>query len=154
MKNAAPWVVLPVLTMRQNIYTDPQKPIQMDPKVYVVGNVTDKSPVLITTNFSLTYFSVEGEVEASRIPAYILSVDTEGQSVLTAYAAEKFTAESVAAAMKKFELDKLVSHKKAIIPGFVAVMSGALQEESGWEVLVGPREASGIPTYLKTIWKP
>ena len=154
MKNAAPWVVLPVLTMRQNIYTDPQKPIQMEPKVYVVGNVTDKSPVLITTNFSLTYFSVEGEVEASRIPAYILSVDTEGQSVLTAYAAEKFTAESVAAAMKKFELDKLVDHRKAIIPGFVAVMSGALQEESGWEVLVGPREASGIPTYLKTIWKP
>lgn len=153
MKNAAPWVVLPVLTMRQNIYTDPQKPIQMEPKVYSIGNVTDKSPVLITTNFSLTYFSVEGEVEASRIPAYILSVDTEGQSVLTAYAAEKFTAESVAAAMKKFDLDNLVSHKKAIIPGFVAVMSGALAEESGWEVMVGPREASGIPTYLKTMWK-
>jgi acetyl-CoA decarbonylase/synthase complex subunit gamma len=154
MKNAEPWVVLPVLTMRQNIYTDPQKPIQMEPKVYPVGNVTNESPVLITTNFSLTYFSVEGEVEASRIPAYILSVDTEGQSVLTAYAAEKFTAESVAAAIKKFDLDNLVGHKKAIIPGFVAVMSGALAEESGWEVLVGPREASGIPTYLKTMWRP
>jgi len=154
MKNATPWVVLPVLTMRQNIYTDPQKPIQMEPKLYAVGNVTDSSPVLVTTNFSLTYFSVEGEVEASRIPAYILCVDTEGQSVLTAYAAEKLTAEGVAAAMEKFELDKLVSHKKAIIPGFVAVMSGALAEESGWEILVGPREASGIPTYLKTVWKP
>ncbi len=154
MKNAAPWVVLPVLTMRQNIYTDPQKPIQMEPKVYAIGNVTDSSPVLITTNFSLTYFSVEGEVEASRVPSYILSVDTEGQSVLTAYAAEKLTAEGVAAAMQKFELDKLVSHKKAIIPGLVAVMSGALAEESGWEILVGPREASGIPTYLKTTWKP
>jgi acetyl-CoA decarbonylase/synthase complex subunit gamma len=138
--------------MRQNIYTDPQKPIQMEPKVYEVGEVTDKSPVLITTNFSLTYFSVEGEVEASRIPAYILAVDTEGQSVLTAYAAEKFTAEDTAAAMRKFELDKLVSHKKVIIPGFVAVMSGALQEESGWEVLVGPREATGIPAFLRT-WK-
>ena len=154
MKNVEPWVVLPVLTMRQNIYTDPQKPIQMESKVYAVGNVTDESPVLITTNFSLTYFSVEGEVEASRIPAYILSVDTEGQSVLTAYAAEKFTAEGTAAAMQKFDLDNLVSHKKAIIPGFVAVMSGALAEESGWEILVGPREASGIPTYLKTVWKP
>jgi len=154
MKNVASWVVLPVLTMRQNIYTDPQKPIQMESKVYAIGDVTDKSPVLITTNFSLTYFSVEGEVEASRIPAYILSVDTEGQSVLTAYAAEKFTAETTAAAMKKFELDKLVSHRKAIIPGFVAVMSGALAEESGWEILVGPREASGIPAYLKTMWKP
>ena len=152
MKNPAPSVVLPVLTMRQNIYTDPQKPIQMEPKVYEVGEVTDKSPVLITTNFSLTYFSVEGEVEASRIPAYILAVDTEGQSVLTAYAAEKFTAEDTAAAMRKFELDKLVSHKKVIIPGFVAVMSGALQEESGWEVLVGPREATGIPAFLRT-WK-
>ena len=154
MKNTAPSVVLPVLTMRQNIYTDPQKPIQMEPKVYAVGNVTDKSPVLITTNFSLTYFSVEGEVEASRVPAYILSVDTEGQSVLTAYAAEKLTAEGTAAAMKKYGLDELVSHKKAVIPGFVAVMSGALAEESGWEILVGPREASGIPTYLKTVWKP
>jgi len=154
MKNTAPSVILPVLTMRQNIYTDPQKPIQMEPKVYAVGNVTDKSPVLMTTNFSLTYFSVEGEAEASRIPAYILAVDTEGQSVLTAYAAEKLTAESAAAAMKKFELEKLVSHKKMIIPGFVAVMSGALAEESGWEILVGPREASGIPTYLKTVWKP
>ncbi len=152
MKNPAPSVVLPVLTMRQNIYTDPQKPIQMEPKVYEVGEVTDESPVLITTNFSLTYFSVEGEVEASRIPAYILAVDTEGQSVLTAYAAEKFTAEDTAAAMKKFELDKLVSHKKVIIPGFVAVMSGALEEESGWEVLVGPREATGIPAFLRT-WK-
>jgi acetyl-CoA decarbonylase/synthase complex subunit gamma len=152
MKNPAPSVVLPVLTMRQNIYTDPQKPIQMEPKVYEVGEVTDKSPVIITTNFSLTYFSVEGEVEASRIPSYILAVDTEGQSVLTAYAAEKFTAEDTAAAMKKFELDKLVSHKKVIIPGFVAVMSGALQEESGWEVLVGPREATGIPAFLRT-WK-
>jgi len=154
MKSTAPSVILPVLTMRQNIYTDPQKPIQMEPKVYAVGNVTDKSPVLMTTNFSLTYFSVEGEAEASRIPAYILAVDTEGQSVLTAYAAEKLTAESVAVAMKKFELEKLVSHKKMIIPGFVAVMSGALSEESGWEILVGPREASGIPTYLKTVWKP
>ncbi len=154
MKNTAPSVVLPVLTMRQNIYTDPQKPIQMDPKVYAIGNVTDKSPVLITTNFSLTYFSVEGEVEASRIPAYILAVDTEGQSVLTAYAAEKLTAEGTAAAMKKYGLDELVSHRKAVIPGFVAVMSGALAEESGWEILVGPREASGIPTYLKTVWKP
>jgi acetyl-CoA decarbonylase/synthase complex subunit gamma len=154
MKNTAPSVVLPVLTMRQNIYTDPQKPIQMEPKVYEVGNVTDESPVLITTNFSLTYFSVEGEVEASRVPAYILAVDTEGQSVLTAYAAEKLTPESTAAAMKKFGLDDLVKHKKAIIPGFVAIMSGALAEESGWEILVGPREASGIPTYLKTVWKP
>jgi acetyl-CoA decarbonylase/synthase complex subunit gamma len=126
----------------------------MEPKVYAIGNVTEESPVLITTNFSLTYFSVEGEVEASRIPAYILSVDTEGQSVLTAYAAEKFTAETVAAAMEKFELDSLVGHRKVIIPGFVAVMSGALAEESGWEVLVGPREASGIPAYLKTTWRP
>jgi len=154
MKNTAPSVILPVLTMRQNIYTDPQKPIQMEAKVYAVGNVTDKSPVLITTNFSLTYFSVEGEVEASRVPAYILSIDTEGQSVLTAYAAEKLTAEGTATAMKKYGLDELVSHRKAIIPGFVAVMSGALAEESGWEILVGPREASGIPTYLKTVWKP
>jgi acetyl-CoA decarbonylase/synthase complex subunit gamma len=147
-----PWQVLPLLTMRQNIYTDPQKPIQVEPKVYEIGTVTEESPLLVTTNFSLTYFTVEGDVEASRVPAYILVVDTEGTSVLTAYAAEKFTAENIAKALENVS-DKL-KHRKVIIPGHVSVMSGKLEDESGWEVLVGPRESSGIPSFLKTIWKP
>ena len=144
--------ILPLLTVRQNVFTDPRKPIQVEPAVYEIGAATPKSPVLITTNFSLTYYTVEGEVEASRVPAYIGVVDTEGTSVLTAFASDKLTAEGVAALLKSDALKDKVSHKKVIIPGYVAAMSGALQDESGWEVIVGPREASGIPKFLKTMW--
>jgi acetyl-CoA decarbonylase/synthase complex subunit gamma len=146
-----PGEVLALLTLRQNIYTDPQKPLQVEPKIYPVGNVNDKSPVLITTNFSLTYYTVLGEVEASKIPSYIITSDTEGMSVLTAWAAEKFTPETIAASLDKFGIKDKVSHHRLIIPGYVAVMSGDLEEKSGWEVVVGPKEASGIPPFLKNL---
>lgn len=149
MKNILPEEFFTLLTLRQNIYTDPQKPIQVESKVYEVGNVTNNSPVLVTTNFSLTYFTVEGEVETSRIPSYIVAVDTEGTSVLTAWAADKFNAEKITEAIKKYDVASKVTHKKLIIPGGVAVLSGKLQEESGWQVLIGPREASGITQFLK-----
>lgn len=145
------WEMLALLTLRQNIYTDPQKPLQIEPKVYSFGKVTEKSPVMVTTNFSLSFYTVAGEVEASKVPSYILSVDTEGQSVLTAWASEKFTPEKVAAAMNKSGLGSMVSHKQIIIPGYVAVMSGDLEEQSGWKVVVGPKEASGIPSFLKNL---
>jgi acetyl-CoA decarbonylase/synthase complex subunit gamma len=149
---AAAEQILPILTVRTNVYTDPRKPIQVEPTLHEVGAANPKSPVLITTNFSLTYYSVEGEVEASRVPAYIGVIDTEGTSVLTAFASDKFTAEGVAAFLKSDALKDKVSHKKVIIPGYVAAMSGAVEDESGWEVIVGPREASGIPRFLKTMW--
>lgn len=145
------WQMLSLMTLRQNIYTDPQKPLQIEPKIYSYGKVTEKSPVLITTNFSLSYYTVAGEVEASKVPAYIVSIDTEGQSVLTAWASEKFTAEKIGAALNKSGLQQTVSHKQIIIPGYVAVMSGELEEYSGFKVIVGPKEASGIPAFLKTI---
>lgn len=148
-----PEEVLPILTVRQNLYTDPRKPIQVEAKLYEVGQVTPESPLLITTNFSLTYYTVAGEVEASRVAAYIGVIDTEGTSVLTAFASDKLTAENVSAFLKSKEVTDKVAHRKVILPGYVAVMSGALQEESGWEVMVGPREASGIARYLKTVWK-
>ena len=143
------WQILPILTARQNIYTDPRVPLQVEPKVYEIGNVTQDSPILITTNFSLTYFTVVGEVESSKIPAYILVVNTEGQSVLTAYASEKLTSEGIVKMLKETGMKEKVNHNMLIIPGYIAVISGKLEEESGWKVLVGPREASGIPTYLK-----
>lgn len=146
--------ILPLLTLRQNIYTDPRKPIQCEAKLYSVGAVTKESPLLITTNFSLTYFTVEGEVEASRIPAYIGVIDTDGTSVLTAYASDKMTSEKVAAFLNSDAVKEAVSHRKVIIPGYISVMSGALEEDAkGWQVMVGPREASGISKYLKTVWK-
>lgn len=145
--------ILPLLTLRQNLYTDPRKPIQVEPKLYQVGAATAAAPLLITTNFSLTYYTVEGEVEASRVPAFIGVIDTDGTSVLTAFASDKLTSEKITAFLKSDAVKGKIAHKKVIIPGYVAVMSGALEEESGWQVLVGPREASGIPKYLKTVWK-
>ena len=139
------------MTLRQNIYSDPQKPLQIEPKLYSVGEATKKSPVLLTTNFSLTYYTVLGEVEASKVPSYIISVDTEGMSVLTAWAAEKFTAEKIVESIDKFGVADAVSHKRLIIPGYVAVMSGDLEEKSGWQVVVGPKEAAGIPSFLKNL---
>ena len=149
-----PWAIMPLLTARTNIFTDPQKPIQVESKLYAIGDVKEDSPVMFTTNFSLTYYTVEGEVESSRIPAYILSVDTGGTSVLTAYSGDKLNDKVVAKAMADAKVETKVKHKKLIIPGLVAVMSGKLQETLGWEILVGPREASGLPSYLKTVWRP
>jgi acetyl-CoA decarbonylase/synthase complex subunit gamma len=151
IKGIESWEILSLLTLRQNIYTDPQKPLQIEPKLYSIGQVTDKSPVLVTTNFSLTYYTVLGEVEASKVPSYIMGVDTEGMSVLTAWAAEKFTPEKIADSLNKFGVKEAVSHTRLIIPGYVAVMSGDLEEKSGWQVLVGPKEAAGIPLFLKNL---
>ena len=148
-----PEFLLPLLTARQNIYTDPQKPIQVEPKLYTVGEPDKSSPVMVTTNFSLTYFTVEGEVDASRIPAYIVVVNTEGTSVLTSWAADKFNPKVITKALNDYRITERVNHKNLIIPGYVAVISGKLEDESGWKVLVGPREASGIPKYLKSTYK-
>jgi len=148
-----PEEILPLVTLRQNIYTDPQKPIMVEPKLYEVGTPNENSPLLVTTNFSLTFFTVQPEIEASKVPSYLLIVEAEGLSVLTAWAAEKFTPEGIAEAMNKAEVEKKLSHKKIIIPGYVAVMKAKLEDESGWEVLVGPKEGSGIPKYLKGTWQ-
>jgi acetyl-CoA decarbonylase/synthase complex subunit gamma len=151
IKSIESWQTLALLTLRQNIYTDPQKPLQIEPKLYPIGQVNDKSPVLITTNFSLSYYTVLGEVEASKIPSYIMSVDTEGMSVLTAWAAEKFTPDRITSTIAKYKVESVVKHKSIVIPGYVAVMSGDLEEQSGWKVVVGPKEASGIPSFLKNL---
>jgi acetyl-CoA decarbonylase/synthase complex subunit gamma len=151
LKTAVKAHLLPLMTLKQNLYTDPQKPIQVEPVLHSIGDVNEKSPFYITTNFSLTYFSVEGEVEASRIPSYILPVDTEGTSVLTAYAAGKFEPEKIAEVMAACGIADKVSHRNVIIPGYVAVISGKLQELTGWKVIVGPREASGIVAFSKSL---
>jgi acetyl-CoA decarbonylase/synthase complex subunit gamma len=148
-----PATVYPLLTLRQNIYTDPQKPIQVNPGVYEISGPKPDSPLLVTTNFSLTYFSVAGEVEGSGKPAWLLIVDSEGMSVLTSWAAGKFDAEKIAKSVKQFDIASKISHKKIIIPGLVAGLSGELEEElPGWEIRVGPREAIDIPAYLKSTW--
>ncbi len=147
-----PYAILPMLTAVMNIYTDPQKPVQVEPKVYRIGEPDENSPVMFTTNFSLTYYTVESDVESSRIPSYILVVDTEGTSVLTAYSGDKLNEKTVADAMIKHKVADLVKHRKLIIPGYVAVMSGKLEEATNWEVMVGPRECSMLPKYLQEVW--
>ena len=148
-----PYALLPMLTVVMNIFTDPQKPVQVEPKVYTIGEPDTGSPVMFTTNFSLTYYTVESDVEASRVPSYILVVDTEGTSVLTAYSGDKLNEKTVADAMAKHNVESLVKHRKLIIPGYVAVMSGKLEEATNWEIMVGPRECSMLPKYLQEVWK-
>ncbi len=141
--------ILPLLAWRQNVYTDPQKPIAVEAKIYEIGAVTPQSPVYICTNFALTYFAVEGEVAASKIPAYILPVDTDGTSVLTSWASGKFSADSITAFLESSGIKGKVSHSTCVIPGYTAVLSGKLKEKSSWNVLVGPQEAAGIPAFAK-----
>jgi len=144
-------VIFPLLVARLNIYTDPQRPMMMQQGIYPIGNPAADSPVLITTNFALTYFIVSGEIEASRVSAWLLVMDTEGLSVLTAWAAGKFVGDAIGQYVKKSGIMEKVNHKKLIIPGFVAAVSGDLEEELGpeWEVKIGPREAAHLTPYLK-----
>jgi len=146
--------LFPLLVERLNIYTDPQRPLATTQGIYEIGNPDENSPVLITTNFSLTYFIVSGEIESSKVPSYLLVMDTEGLSVMTAWAAGKFVADLMAPFIKKSGIEDKVKHRKLIIPGYSAAESGGLEEElPGWEIMVGPREGAHIPAYLKA-WKP
>ena len=149
-----PATLYALLVLRQNIYTDPQKPIQVLPALYEINNPDGNAPLMVTTNFSITYFSVANEVEGSGWPAWLMVADAEGMSVLTAWAAGKFDAERIAKAVKAFGVAEKVGHKRLIIPGQVAVLSGELEEElPGWQIMVGPREAVDIAAYLKAMWK-
>jgi len=144
------WKMLALLSLRQNIYTDPQVPMQVAQNVYKVGDAKEASPLMITTNFSLSYFIVRGEVENSKVPAWLAVMDNEGLSVLTAWAAGKFTASKIAAFITESGVEKSISHKELIIPGYVAILSGALEEKMpGWKITVGPREANQLPSFLK-----
>ena len=144
----------PLLVERMNIFTDPQRPLATKEGIYEIGGPGESSPVLVTTNFSLTYFLISGYLETSRVPSWLLVKDTEGLSVMTAWAAGKFSADIIGPFIKKCGITDKVKHQKLIIPGYAAVESGGLEEElPGWEILVGPREGAHIPAYIKS-WTP
>lgn len=150
MDTFAPELIYPLLTLRENVYTDPQKPIQVQPGLYEINDPQPEDPLLVTTNFSITYFSVANEVEGAGLPAWLLIADAEGMSVLTAWAAGKFDAERIAKAVKQFEVADKISQRQIVLPGHVAVLSGELEEElPDWEVRVGPREAVDLPAFMK-----
>lgn len=150
VSSAEAWVHYPLQVEIQNIYTDPQKPMAVDSKFYEIGTPGPDSPVLVTTNFSLTYFIVSGEIESSKVDSWLGIVDSEGQSVLTAWAAGKFVPDVIAKFINTSGIADKVKHRKIIIPGYVAQISGELDEElPDWEIMVGPREAADISTYLR-----
>ncbi len=154
VNGAEPWQVLPVLTAVQNVYTDPQVPNTVEAKLYEVGSPDENSPVLFTTNFSLTYFSVEGEVERSKVASYICVVDTEGLGVLNAYAGDKISVEKVVKALGEQKVAEKVKHRKLIIPGLLPIFRAEIEDTSEWkEVIIGPEAASKIPAFLTESWK-
>lgn len=142
--------LFPLLLERLNIYTDPQRPMTTSQGIYPINNPDAGSPVLVTCNFSLTYFIVSGEIENSRVPTWLCVMDTEGLSVMTAWAAGKFVADTVGPFVKKCGIAEKIDQKRLVIPGYAANILGDLEEElPGWGITVGPREAAMIPAFLK-----
>jgi acetyl-CoA decarbonylase/synthase complex subunit gamma len=142
--------LFPLLLERLNIFTDPQRPMTVTQGIYEINNPNENSPVLVTTNFALTYFIVSGEVEASRVPTWLLIKDSEGLSVMTAWAAGKFAGDDVGMFVKKSGIADKVKNKEVIIPGYAASIAGDMEEElAGWKITVGPREAAHLPAFLK-----
>jgi len=142
--------LLPILVQRLNIYTDPRFPMAVEEKYYEVGEPDEYSPVLITSNWALTYFLVSSAVEATKIPAYVCVKDAEGLGVLTAWAAGKFSGDSVGTFIKKSGIGDRVKHRKLVIPGKVARIKGELEDALNleWEITIGPRETTGIGAFL------
>lgn len=148
------WVLLPTAILRQNLYTDPRKPVAVKPELVTLGKPDESSPVMFTTNFALTYYTVEADIKSADISCYLMVVDTEGISVESSVAGRKLTADKVAEAIKDLDVASKVSHRKIIIPGRASRLSGEIEDATGWEVLVGPLDSSGIPAFLKEKWPP
>jgi len=148
------WALLPNAVLRQNIYTDPRKPVAVEPGLKVFGTPDENSPVFFTTNFALTYYTVASDIESNKMNAYVVVVDTEGSAVDSGVAGRKLTADKVAEALKASGLEGKVKHKTIIIPGKASRISGEIEEASGWKVLVGPRDSSEIPKYIIDKWQP
>lgn len=146
------WVLLPQLIWRFNLYSDPRKPVSVEAGVKAFGRPDRDSPVLITTNYALTYFTVESDIKAANIDCYLIVTDTGGLSVESAVAGRYFTADAIASALKEYGVADLVNHKTLIIPGLSARLSGETEETTGWKILVGPKDSSGIAVYIRERW--
>jgi acetyl-CoA decarbonylase/synthase complex subunit gamma len=149
-----PWELLPIMVTVQDVYTDPQVPNAVEAKLYELGSPNENSPVMFTTNFSLTYFSVAGEVERSKVPAYIAVVDTEGLGVLNSYAGDKISAEKVVKTLAAQKVAEKVKHRRLIIPGLLPIFRAEIEDTSEWkEVIIGPENAREIPAFLMKLGK-
>jgi acetyl-CoA decarbonylase/synthase complex subunit gamma len=148
------WVLLPQLIWRFNLYTDPRKPVAVEPGVREFGNPGRDSPILITTNYALTFFTVESDIKSGNLSCFLIVADTTGISVESAVAGRYFTADSIAEALKTYQAENLVDHRYLVIPGLAARLSGETEEATGWHVLVGPKDSSGLPAFIKDHWPP
>jgi acetyl-CoA decarbonylase/synthase complex subunit gamma len=148
------WSLLPIAVLRQNIYTDPRKPVAVAPGLKVFGTPDENSPVMFTSNFALTYYTVASDIESNKLNAYLIVVETEGSAIDSGVAGRKLTAERVADALKASGVEVKVKHKRLIIPGKASRISGEIEELTGWKVQVGPRDSSEIPKYLTEKWQP
>ena len=147
------WALLPLTVLRQNLYTDPRKPVAVEAGLRILGTPDENSPVMMTSNFALTYYTVAQDIESAATSAYLLVVDSEGTAIDSGVAGRKLTAETVSDAIKESKIEEKVKHRKLIIPGKAARISGEIEELSNWEVLVGPRDSSGIAKFLQDKWK-
>lgn len=139
-----------LFTLRQNIYTDPQKPLQVESKIYEINDPDENAIVMMTTNFALTYFAVLSEVESSSFPTYIVITPSDGMSVLTAWSADKFTPEMAAKIIRESEVLKTIKNKRIIIPGLLSHLKEELEEAiEGWEIIVGTNEAYQLQDFIK-----
>lgn len=148
------WVLLPQLIWRFNLYTDPRKPVSVDAGIRTFGHPDRSSPVLITTNYALTFFTVESDIKAAGLDCYLIVVDTGGLSVESAVAGRYFSTDSIVTALKDYAVENLVDHRTLIIPGLAARLSGETEEATGWRILVGPKDSSGLPQFLRERWPP
>ncbi len=148
------WALLPATVLRQNIYTDPRKPVAVAPGLKVYGTPDENSPVFFTSNFALTFYTVASDIESNKLNAYLIVVDTEGSAIDSGVAGRKLTAEKVADAIKASGIEGKVKHRRIIIPGKASRISGEIEELSGWKVQVGPRDSSEIPKYIIEKWQP
>jgi len=142
------WELIPILTLRQGVYTDPRKPQAVDAGLYQFGEVDENSPVIMTTNFALTYYTVEGDLKSGKANCYLLVLDTEGRAVDVSLAGNQLNGESVADLIKDTGIEDKIKTRKLIIPGLAAPVSGEIEDESGWEVAVGPRDSSAVADFL------
>jgi acetyl-CoA decarbonylase/synthase complex subunit gamma len=148
------WSLLPLVFLRQNLYTDPRKPVSVEAEVKAFGEPDEMSPVLMTTNFALTYYTVASDIESAKVDCYLVVVDSEGLSVESAVAGRKITADSIAEAIAEFKVGDMVKHRHLVIPGRAARLSGEIQELTGWTVSVGPLDSSGIAKFIEEKWTP
>jgi len=146
------WSQLPLNILKNNLYADPRKPVTVEAGLKAFGTPNELSPLMFTTNFALTYYTVKVDIEVGKIDCYLLIVDTEGIAVESAVAGRKLTAEIVAKALKKYDVEHKVKHRKIIIPGKAARLSSEIEEISGWKVIVGPMDSSGIPKFVREEW--